>query len=209
MGRRPIIQEILEPKEDTSISLNSSLSKKAVIRGRGAKKGHKDILVIESDDPQAVIDTLTDLQKAFVQEFLVDLNGTQAVIRAGYDTKNPNKIAHQLLNKPHVRYAIDALKAERAKNSDVTKDYVLKGIVRVIERCQKDDENFNANAVLRGYELLAKHLGLLVDRQEISGKDGEAIKYEQVKEEADDFTRSISSLAERARATNVVKLAKP
>lgn len=94
-----------------------------------------------------------------------------------------------------VRIAIDGLRAERSKGTDVTKDFVLRGIQRTLRLAEEKD---NLTALLRGYELLAKHLGMFVDRTEISGPDGEAIRMEQkIKEDVADFTSSIARLARR------------
>jgi phage terminase small subunit len=153
---------------------------------------------VDSGNVQNVIDSLTDKQRRFAEEYLVDLNATQAVIRAGYNTKWPNRIGFQLLENQAVRIAVDGLRAQRTKNSDVTKDFVLIGIQKAIKAAE--DSN-NHNAVLRGYELLARHLGMFVERTEISGPDGDAIKMEQkIKEDVQSFTSTITRLADRARA---------
>ena len=55
---------------------------------------------------------MTPKQERFVQEYLIDLNATQAAIRAGYSGKSAVKIGHQLLDK--TRHLIDAALAERA-----------------------------------------------------------------------------------------------
>lgn len=155
----------------------------------------KSLNAIDSGDIQAVIDSLSEKQKLFCEEFLVDLNATQAVVRAGYRTKYPNRIAFQLMENPAVRIAIDALRAERAKGSDVTKDFVLRGIQRAIT---KAEEANNTGAMLRGYELLARHLGMFVERTEISGPDGGAIETKKIEEDVADFTRAIASIAKRS-----------
>ena len=157
---------------------------------------NKSKQAIENGDIQAVIDSLSDRQKVFCEEYLVDLNATQAVIRTGYKTKYPNRIAFQLMENPAIRIAIDGLRAERTKNSDVTKDFVLRGIQKAIRLAE---ESNNLNALLRGHELLARHLGMFVERTEISGPDGNAIKMEQkIKEDVADFTSSIARLARRS-----------
>jgi len=160
---------------------------------------------IASGDLQAVLDALTDKQRRFVEEYMTDLNATQAVIRAQYETKNAKQLGHQLLTNPGIRFAIDGLKAQRTKNSDVTADWVLKKIVDTITRCEMEDD-YNPNAILRGTELLAKHLGMFIERTEISGKDGEAIKYEKVKQDADDFASAIAGLAKRAGKTGLAEV---
>ena len=149
---------------------------------------------IDSGSIQSVIDSLTERQRRFCEEYLVDLNATQAVLRAGYKTKYPNRIGFQLMENAAVRIAIDGLRAARAdKSLDVTKDFVLLGIQKAI---RKAEESNNTNAMLRGYELLARHLGMFIERTEISGPDGEAIKMEQkVKEDVADFKSKLARLA--------------
>lgn len=69
---------------------------------------------------------LTDKQKRFVDEYIVDLNATQAAIRAGYSKKNPDRIGAQLLGKTWVAQAVREAQAERGKRLEITADQVLK-----------------------------------------------------------------------------------
>jgi phage terminase small subunit len=176
----------------------------AVQKEKRRKTSQKKQRAIDSGDLQAVIDALTERERRFCEEYLVDLNATQAVMRAGYDTKYPNRIAFQLMENPAIRIAIDALRAERMKVTDVTKDYVLQQIMKTIRNAEADG---NHNAVLRGAELLAKHLGMFVDRTEISGPDGKEIeiKQKQVKEEADSFVDLIDRTAKKMNGLSVVE----
>lgn len=68
---------------------------------------------------------LTDKQEMFCREFIVDLNGTQAAIRAGYSEKTANEQASQLLAKLSVQSRVAQLKAERAQRLGVSADQVL------------------------------------------------------------------------------------
>ena len=169
---------------------------KAVAMQKEKRKrvSEKSLRAIESGDLQEVIDSLTEKQRRFCEEFLKDLNATQAVVRAGYDTKYPNRIAFQLMENPAIRIAIDAIRSERNKSTDVTKDFVLQAIMKTIRQAEADG---NHNAVLRGLEMLAKHLGMFIDRTEISGPDGKEIEIKQkkVKEEADSFIDLIDRTA--------------
>ena len=65
---------------------------------------------------------LTDKQKRFCEEYLIDLNATQAAIRAGY--KNSN-IGRQLITKNYVSEYIEKLLKERSKRTEITADRVL------------------------------------------------------------------------------------
>lgn len=171
----------------------------ALQKEKRKKISNRSQKAVDSGDVQAVIDSLTDRQKRFCEEFLVDLNATQAVVRAGYNTKYPNRVAFQLMENPAVRITIDGLRAQRSKGSDVTKDYVLRGIEKAIRLAE---EAGNVAAMLRGYELLARHLGMFIERTEISGPDGDAIKMEQkIKEDVADFTSAIARLARRGSST--------
>lgn len=168
----------------------------ALQKEKRKKISSKSQKAVDSGNLQDVIDSLSEQQKRFCEEFLVDLNATQAAVRAGYKTKFPNRIAYQLMENSAVRIAIDGLRAERSKGTDVTKDFVLRGIQKTIKLAEEAN---NLNALLRGYELLAKHLGMFVDRTEISGPDGDAIKMEQkIREDVEDFTAAISRLTRRA-----------
>ena len=140
---------------------------------------------------------LTMKERLFVEAYLDpanEFNGSAAIVKAGYKTKYPDKMAYQLRNKPHIKACIDAYATQRAKEYNIKPEYVLRKITKTIERAEDDN---NHNAVLRGCELLARHLGMFIERTEITGKDGEAIKYEQVREAADAFTGAIAGLIER------------
>jgi phage terminase small subunit len=152
------------------------------------------VAAIEAKDTETLGDLLTPRQKAFAQEYIRDFNSTQAVGRAGYLTKYPNKVGHQMLNNPSVRAYIDQLLVDRSDTIEVDVNYVVKKITRAIERC---DAAGKYNEVLRGAELLAKYLGMFIERTEITGKDGGPIEYEKVKEDADAFTRAIEGLTRR------------
>ena len=130
---------------------------------------------------------LTDKQEMFCLEYLKDLNGTQAAIRAGYSEDSARQIATENLSKPSIENRLQQLMAERVKRVEIDADYVLLGIKELTERCiqavpvvEKDgtvtgEYKFEANAALKGYELLWKHLKLFtykVDLQPL-GKDGQ------------------------------------
>lgn len=74
---------------------------------------------------------LTPKQALFVREYLVDLNATQAAIRAGYSERTAEKIGSENLYKPEVRAAIDAAKAERSEKTGITAERVLLEIGRM------------------------------------------------------------------------------
>ena len=162
---------------------------------------------------------MNDKQESFVAEYLIDLNATQAAIRAGYSEATAYSQGQRLLKNVEVADAIQKRMDKRSKRTEVTADYVLETIVSTIERCKQAEPvldrkgdpvmvetpdggeakayTFNAAGVLKGAELLGKHLKLFTEKVEHSGPDGAAIQIEQVKSDAESFTRAITGIAAR------------
>lgn len=133
---------------------------------------------------------LTAKQQRFVDEYLIDLNATAAYKRAGYAAEghSAESAAARLLRNVEVAQAIEAATAERSERTKVDADYVLSTIVDTIERCKQavpvkykdgtpvmvdtpDGEivpayTFEPNAVLKGAELLGKHLKMFTEKVE-------------------------------------------
>jgi phage terminase small subunit len=76
-------------------------------------------------DP-ARIPKLGARQARFVEEYLVDLNGTRAAIRAGYAVRSANEIASENLAKPNIQDAIAEARARLSQRTEITADIVLK-----------------------------------------------------------------------------------
>jgi phage terminase small subunit len=128
---------------------------------------------------------------AFVQEFIIDLNGTQAAIRSGYSAKTAGQAASRLLKDVKITAAIQEAMNKRASRVEIDADYVLGTIVSTIERCKQAEPvmdkagnhlttetedggealayRFDASGVLKGAELLGKHLKLFTDKVEVTG----------------------------------------
>ena len=68
---------------------------------------------------------LNDRRKRFVDEYLIDLNGTQAAIRAGYSQKTANRISSKLMEDEEVREAIRERLKEKTKELIATQDDIL------------------------------------------------------------------------------------
>ena len=75
--------------------------------------------------------SLSPKQQRFVAEYLVDLNATQAAIRAGYSAKTAKNIGHEHLTKPHIRSAIAVGKAKQLEEADITAKEVLQAMARL------------------------------------------------------------------------------
>lgn len=74
---------------------------------------------------------LTDKQEMFCREYLIDLNATQAAIRAGYSEKTANRIAAKLLSKVDIQNSIAQLKAQRNEQVNIDAAYVLRRLVEI------------------------------------------------------------------------------
>lgn len=75
--------------------------------------------------------TLNEKQARFVAEYLVDLNATQAAIRAGYSEKTARSIGQRLLTNVDIQTEIQDAMAERSERTEITQDRVLKELARV------------------------------------------------------------------------------
>lgn len=76
---------------------------------------------------------LTDKQEFFCREYLVDLNATQAAIRAGYSEKTAQAISTENLSKPLIQQRIQALKNERSESIKTDSEYVLRRLREIDE----------------------------------------------------------------------------
>lgn len=68
---------------------------------------------------------LNKKQKRFVEEYLIDLNATQAAIRAGYSPSTAYSIGNENLRKPEIKSEIDKAIAERSKRTGINADRIL------------------------------------------------------------------------------------
>lgn len=74
---------------------------------------------------------LTKKEKQFIQEYLVDLNATQAAIRAKYSPATARQIGAELMTKEKIRDAIDKAMAERSRRTGVSVDLVIRELARI------------------------------------------------------------------------------
>lgn len=73
----------------------------------------------------------TEKQKRFVDEYLIDLNGTQSAIRAGYSPSTAYQIAHDLMSKPHIAEEIAKRKAERSRRLGINQERVVEELAKI------------------------------------------------------------------------------
>ncbi len=127
---------------------------------------------------------LTAKQRRFCDEYLIDLNATQAAIRAGYSEKNARNIASENLAKPNIKAYIDERMTEKESQLIATQDEVLKYLTSVLRGESQSTEIVvegtgdgcseartlkkepSEKDRLRAAELLGKRYGLYTDKVE-------------------------------------------
>lgn len=95
--------------------------RKPAAKAGAAVRPKKSTVKVQAADVE-----LTPLMARFVDEFLIDLNGTQAAIRAGYSEKTARQIAAENLSKPVIQAAIAAARARQQERTEITADRVLR-----------------------------------------------------------------------------------
>lgn len=88
---------------------------------------------------------LTDKQQRFVDEYLIDLNATQAAIRAGYSEKTAAAIGAENLIKPNIQNAIQEAQARRQEQTQIDAAYVLRRLVEIDQMDVLDIMDNNGN----------------------------------------------------------------
>ena len=120
---------------------------------------------------------LTAKQQRFVEEYLVDLNATQAAIRAGYSAKTASEQAARLLVNVKVSTAIQAHRAQVSERVGRTIDDIMADIGRVRDNAMQEaaDPETGVSAMLshkdalKALELEGKRLGAFTDKTELTG----------------------------------------
>lgn len=151
---------------------------------------------LASGNIDALKKALTPRQRVFAEEYVIDFNATAAAIRAGYSLNSVDKQAYILTHHEGVSAYIDHLMTSRqAKIASADPDYVIQKAMSIINK-----EKVRDGDALRGLELLARILGMLRDKTEITGKDGGPLEIEQrTQEEVQSFTHLLKSLAEKSK----------
>jgi phage terminase small subunit len=106
---------------------------------------------------------LTAKQQLFVEEYLIDLNATQAAIRAGYSKHTAQQMGSENLLKPVISGAIDKAIKERSMRLQITQEMVITGL---LAEARLKDETASHSARVSAWAHLGKHLGMFIDRSE-------------------------------------------
>lgn len=92
---------------------------------------------------------LTEKQKRFCEEYLIDLNATQAAIRAGYSRKTAYRIGAELLQKTSVSEHLKQLMDERSKRTEITADRVLAELAAIAFSDRTEIAKVNAKGMVQ------------------------------------------------------------
>ena len=108
---------------------------------------------------------LTPKQQRFVEEYLIDLNATQAAIRAGYSEKTAQEQSSRLLSNVMVQEAVQKAKNKLSERTELTVDMVVNGLLK---EAQDYAEGSTQSARVSAWAHLGKHLGMFKDKIEHS-----------------------------------------
>lgn len=138
--------------------------------------------------------TLTARQRAFVTEYAVDRNATQAAIRAGYSPKTAKSIGSENLTKPDIALAIQNTQSAQAERTEIDADWVQARLVENIERAMQVEPVRDAGGDKTGeytYQgavantalaLLAKRTGGFAERGPLDfGQEGARVRSVEIR----------------------------
>lgn len=135
---------------------------------------------------------MTKRRQRFVEEYLIDLNATQAAIRAGFSAKTAGQAGGRLLKNAQIAALIAEKQQVRTERVAIDADYVLENLTEVVERtmqrapvmvrrgketvqAQDEDGNdlwqFDAQGAVKALALIAKHTGGFSDRVDVTVTD--------------------------------------
>jgi phage terminase small subunit len=121
---------------------------------------------------------LTPKQERFIQNYLIDLNATQAAIRAGYSPKTANEQGSRLLANVSISRLIEAEQNKRAGKVGLDSEWVLRRLKDISDRCmqaepvlkregnewvESGEYTFDSSGANKSTELIGKHLGMFKD----------------------------------------------
>lgn len=132
---------------------------------------------------------LTPKQERFIQEYLIDLNATQAAIRAGYSKDTANEQGSRLLANVSISARIEARKKELTQKTELTQEWVLDKLKKCVEKSMQEEEVekwdyvekrmigsgefvYDSKGATKALELIGKHLNMFKDTIKLEGELG-------------------------------------
>lgn len=119
---------------------------------------------------------LNDKQRRFCEEYIIDLNATQAAKRAGYSIKTAKQIGSENLSKPDIQQYISELKGKVSERLEIGVDWVVRRLKEISDRCvqaepvmefdydtkqmvETGEYKFDSSGANKATELIGKHVG--------------------------------------------------
>ena len=113
---------------------------------------------------------MTDKERRFCEEYVIDCNGTGAARRAGYSAKSAGKIAYQLLQKQHIMAEINRQTAARNERVLIDQDWVMYRLQIIVDRCLQfkkpgpgKEYSFNASGANTALKMIGVYLGMFTE----------------------------------------------
>lgn len=154
---------------------------------------------------------LTEKMIRFCNEYLIDLNATQAAIRAGYPEGSAGSIGSENLQKPEIKDYLEVRRQELQTKLELSQEWVLMRFKQISDRCmtaipvmefdhinkmmvQKTDEEgkgvweFDSSGANKATEMIGKHLGMFVNKIDLTTK-GESLNEKRPVTELPDGTK--------------------
>lgn len=133
------------------------------------------------------VPSITPKQERFCQEYIVDYNGAQAAVRAGYAANSARKTASRMLTNADILARVRELQREQTARLALTQDYVLQQLVDTYRCCREPEPvlvydpdaggmvesgkyQFDSKGALRALELIGKHLGMYQNKLKLDAK---------------------------------------
>lgn len=156
-------------------------------------------------------DKLTEKQKRFADEYMIDLNGTQAAIRAGYSAKTAMEQGSRLLSNVKVQEYLSESRQKVSEKLELSHEWVLTRLKEISDRCmvaepvmvkgedgqmvESGEYRFDSSGANKSTELIGKHLGMFVTKMEHTGKDGKDLIPARIltKKEAKELMSSLAN----------------
>ncbi len=98
---------------------------------------------------------------------MINLNATQAAIKAGYSEKTARQVGSENLSKPDIQQAIETAQQARSERTEITQDEVIEGLKK---EATLDGEGSSHSARVSAWAHLGKHLGMFTDNLNLSGE---------------------------------------
>ncbi len=158
---------------------------------------------------------LNDKQIRFCEEYLTDMNATQAGIRAGYSEKTANRITSKLLSKVDIQAKLSELRAKVSDELKLDFKWVLQRFKDISDRCvqaepvmirgldgtmvESGEYKFDSSGANKATEMIGKHLGMFNDKLDLTTK-GESLNDSGIEKLTNDEKLALIKLKQKMKS---------